>query len=412
MQLFSADIQKTAMIRKLLLFCFVALTLSAFAQPCTIEGVFDYGMAKDLVERLNKVRKLNHLQPMTMERDLTEAAMLRAAELATQWDMHVDLRGSGPMRNHQRPNGTPFYTIVEEKYAPKKFDSEVLGEVFVCGVASDVWRGEQRTAIIKDQKTRGKWTTAGAGVCYSGGKIFWVVLYTKTGNGNTTVPDGQWKVQVQVDTFSGGSTKILSQEATDNLQLSKSVEITVNFLYDKAAEIVPLVNKDRRAENLPPLTMDSALTHCAMLRAAELSTGTSCISTITQKYGSDYYDARITHNVIYDYSHVRPNLESYSRILKDGSNHYENLAYNYYDAQKVETDWMNSPGHRRSILQKNTKLIGVGVVDSPNGRYLIQYFSDGKLTKKCHSKAHEKATVQISLNPEVPTRVLKKKRIE
>lgn len=398
------------MMNKLLLFCLVALTLSAFAQSRTIEGVFDYDKAKDLVDRMNKVRKANQLPLLTMERNLTEAAMLRAAELATQWDMRVDIWGA--MRDHERPNGTPFYTIVEEKYAPKKFDSEVFGEVFVCGVASDVWRAEQRKAIVKDQKTRGKWTTVGAGVCYSDGKIFWVVLYTKTGNGNTNVPDGKWDVQVQVDTFSGGTTKILSQMATDNPQLSKSVEISVNFLYDKAAEIVPLVNKDRKAENLPPLIMDSVVTHYAMLRAAELSTGTSCISTITQKYGTGSYDARITHDIIYDYSHIRPNNVYCSRILEDGSKHYENLAFNYYDAQKVETDWMNSPGHRAAILQKNTKLIGVGVVESPSGRYLIQYFTDGKLTKKCQSKAHMAATVQISLDPEVPTKVLKKKRVE
>ena len=393
---------------------FVLLFLLAFAsaaQSVTVNGVFDYGKAKDLVSRLNKVRKGNQLPLLTMERDLTEAAMLRAAELSTQWDFN---KGGVqvPMHIHQRPNEAPFYTIVEEMYAPKKFDSEVFGEIFVCGAASDVWAAEQRKAIIKDQKTRGKWTHVGVGVCYESGRIFWVVLYTRTGNGKTDVPDGLWSAQVRVDTVSGGSTKVLLKEAADSTQSRKSTEVQGKFLYDMAAEITVLVNKDRQAENLPALIRDSVLTVCAMLRAAELSTGTSVISTMTQKYGADVWDGRTTQETIFDYSHTRPNLKFCTAILDDGSRHSENLAYNFHDAQTVETAWMNSPGHRANILRSSWKLIGVGVFENNSGIYLIQYFSNGRLSKRCQSKIHEMVTVQVSLDPKVPTKVLKKKRIQ
>lgn len=397
--------------KKLLSFILFTLAISVSAQSVTVNGVFDYGKAKDLVSRLNKVRKASQLPLLTMERDLTEAAMLRAAELSTQWDFNVG-GVQVPMHVHQRPNEAPFYTIVAEMYAPKKFDSEIFGEIFVCGAASEVWAAEQRKAIIKDQKTRGKWTHVGVGVCYESGRVFWVVLYTKSGNGKTDVPDGLWSAQVQVDTVRGGSTRVLSKEAADSTQSRKSMEVQGRFLYDMAAEIAVLVNQDRQAEKLPALIRDSVLTLCAMLRAAELSTGTSVISTMTQKYGADVWDGRTTQETIFDHSHTRPNYRSCTTILEDGSSHSENLAYNFYEAQSVETAWMNSPGHRANILRKSTKLIGVGVFENSSGRYLIQYFSNGRLSKRCQSKARETVTVQVSLDPKVPTKVLKKQRIK
>lgn len=397
--------------KKLLSFILFTLAISVSAQSVTVNGVFDYGKAKDLVSRLNKVRKASQLPLLTMERDLTEAAMLRAVELSTQWDFNVG-GVQVPMHVHQRPNEAPFYTIVAEMYAPKKFDSEIFGEIFVCGAASDVWVAEQRKAIIKDQKTRGKWTHVGVGVCYESGRVFWVVLYTKSGNGKTDVPDGLWSAQVQVDTVRGGSTRVLSKEAADSTQSRKSMEVQGRFLYDMAAEIAVLVNQDRQAEKLPALIRDSVLTLCAMLRAAELSTGTSVISTMTQKYGADVWDGRTTQETIFDHSHTRPNYRSCTTILEDGSSHSENLAYNFYEAQSVETAWMNSPGHRANILRESTKLIGVGVFENSSGRYLIQYFSNGRLSKRCQSKARETVTVQVSLDPKVPTKVLKKQRIK
>lgn len=46
----------------------------------------------------------------------------------------------------------------------------------------------------------------------------------------------------------------------------------------------------------------------------------------------------------------------------------ENVAYGYPSAKSVVTAWMNSPGHRRNILNCSYRHLGVGVVNS-NGVY-------------------------------------------
>jgi len=39
----------------------------------------------------------------------------------------------------------------------------------------------------------------------------------------------------------------------------------------------------------------------------------------------------------------------------------ENLAVNFTEAESVETAWMNSPGHKANILNKNFQDIGIGI---------------------------------------------------
>jgi uncharacterized protein YkwD len=53
----------------------------------------------------------------------------------------------------------------------------------------------------------------------------------------------------------------------------------------------------------------------------------------------------------------------------------ENIAYNYDDAESVVRGWMNSSGHRRNILNKDFKEIGVGCFYNGKGEpYYCQSF--------------------------------------
>lgn len=390
----------------------------SITKPLITNVVFDYDKANRLVTDLNKSRKTNKLPPVSMERDLTEAAMLRAAELSTQIIFEA-MEDQAVMDDHRRPNGAPFYTIVEEHYAYKKFDSENFEETIMYGVASDTWWIGQREAIV--QRISRKWTTIGIGVCYTDGIMFVAVLCTMSGNGNTDAPTGLWDARLQVDTVSNGTTKLLCKTATDSSHLCKSIVITGDFLYKPAAELAVLVNNDRRAENLPALTLDSALTHAAMLRAAELSTQYFWISTATQKHDSNYpeyrkKDALMASSFVawVSYVHVRPNFQNYKSIFTDKNYHGENAAWGGWSKMEdVEKALMNSPGHREAILHPRAKLMGVGVFHIPGEcPSIIQCFSDGKLTKKQQSKSPMTVTVQISLDPEAPTKVLKKKPLK
>lgn len=52
----------------------------------------------------------------------------------------------------------------------------------------------------------------------------------------------------------------------------------------------------------------------------------------------------------------------------------ENIAAGYATAEAVVQGWMNSEGHRANILNCQSKAIGVGVADSPRGKYWTQMF--------------------------------------
>jgi uncharacterized protein YkwD len=66
---------------------------------------------------------------------------------------------------------------------------------------------------------------------------------------------------------------------------------------------------------------------------------------------------------------------SRGRMFHSKMGHGENVAVNYNTPQSVMTAWMNSPGHRRNILNPRYRYIGVGGVTGSGGRiYSTQCF--------------------------------------
>lgn len=118
--------------------------------------------------------------------------------------------------------------------------------------------------------------------------------------------------------------------------------------------VLELVNQERTAQGLNPITATNNLSDAAHARAMEIS---------------DYY------------SHTRPNGESCFTVLKEYNVGYqscgENIAAGQRTPEEVVTDWMNSPGHRANILRDNFKHLGVGYYKVPSsfyGTYWVQLF--------------------------------------
>lgn len=69
------------------------------------------------------------------------------------------------------------------------------------------------------------------------------------------------------------------------------------------------------------------------------------------------------------------NQASRRRMYHSRMGYAENVAYGQPTPQAVVRDWMNSPGHRRNILNPNYTQIGVGMAYSGGGRpYWSQVF--------------------------------------
>ncbi len=121
------------------------------------------------------------------------------------------------------------------------------------------------------------------------------------------------------------------------------------------AEVVNLVNADRAANGLSPVTATTELNQAAAIRAQEIAS---------------YF------------SHTRPDGTSCFTVLSQCNVPYmsagENIAAGQFSPTEVETDWMNSPGHRQNILTAGYTHIGVGYYETASGYkyYWVQLFTD------------------------------------
>ncbi len=103
-------------------------------------------------------------------------------------------------------------------------------------------------------------------------------------------------------------------------------------------EVLKLVNKERIANGLQPLSMDSELQKICDKRETELIT---------------------------NFSHFLPdNTSAYTPKLEDANYAWtysaENIARGYTNAEDVFSGWMNSTGHKKNILSASSTHIGIG----------------------------------------------------
>lgn len=120
-----------------------------------------------------------------------------------------------------------------------------------------------------------------------------------------------------------------------------------------AMQVIDLVNKERAKEGLPALQYDANIAKAALVRAKETEVS---------------------------FSHTRPNGSSFSTALKEAGVSYrgagENIAWGQKSPEEVMKGWMNSPGHRANIMNKNFTKIGVGYYQNSKGvNYWTQLFT-------------------------------------
>lgn len=129
-----------------------------------------------------------------------------------------------------------------------------------------------------------------------------------------------------------------------------------NVYADECSEVLKLVNEERAAHSLQPLKMDKDLKKAAKIRSKEVTTV---------------------------FSHTRPDGSRCFTVCSKAN--AENLAAGQKTPEKVVTAWMNSPGHRKNILNPNYSIIGISYKKTDNGykTYWVQLFG-GKKTKKIY----------------------------
>ena len=116
--------------------------------------------------------------------------------------------------------------------------------------------------------------------------------------------------------------------------------------------LIELVNRERAAAGLSPVTEDSRLTAAATIRAQETAVS---------------------------FSHTRPGGGHFSSVLTQNGISFmgagENIAYGYPTPEAVMNGWMNSAGHRANILNGSYTKIGIGYYQSGGTIYCTQLFT-------------------------------------
>jgi hypothetical protein len=133
--------------------------------------------------------------------------------------------------------------------------------------------------------------------------------------------------------------------------------------------LVDLTNKERLSNNLPPFIKHPLLEYSSQLKGEEM--------------------------VLYNYfAHESPDGSApwkfFKRALYPYSYAGENLALNFFTSPQVHTGWMNSPLHRKNILDPNFKEIGISVltkenVDREDTLFVVQHFGTQKNTAYSNS---------------------------
>lgn len=118
-----------------------------------------------------------------------------------------------------------------------------------------------------------------------------------------------------------------------------------------AAQVVTLTNAQRVKAGCKPLKVDPRLNLSAQRHTADMA-------------NRNYFEHEDPEG------HDFADREKAAGFVGDSGG--ENIAMGQTSAAEVMNDWMNSPGHRRNILDCSFTLIGVGYV--ANGHYWTQNF--------------------------------------
>jgi uncharacterized protein YkwD len=178
------------------------------------------------------------------------------------------------------------------------------------------------------------------------------------GNGNDTIASGAGNDTI----FGNAGIDVL----TDNQGVNSINQGSANqtaALDATSSAIVTLVNQQRAAAGIAPLSVNPVLTFAAQLHSNQMAQQ-STVQGIPEAMAHTLMGVAL------------PSLTS--RVVYAGYEYIavgENIAYGFAGPNEVMNGWMNSSGHRANLLDPNYTEIGVGVRLNPNGTpYYTQVF--------------------------------------
>ena len=143
----------------------------------------------------------------------------------------------------------------------------------------------------------------------------------------------------------GRDTNVQEPNQFQTNEQARENNVTPNQNTNFTQQVIQLTNERRKENGLEPLKSYAELTNVAQTKSEDM-------------VNNDYF------------AHTSPTYGSPFQMLRDFGIDYrtaaENIAAGQRTPEEVVESWMNSPGHRRNILNQNVTHIGVGHAQDEN----------------------------------------------
>jgi uncharacterized protein YkwD len=266
-----------------------------------------------VVNLINEERTQANLDPLQMDRQLSEAAQLHSESMADDdFFSHYGVDGS-----------SPFDRIEDAGYQYARAAENLAAGYQTPEAVVQGWMNSSghRANILNSDLTE-----IGVGYEY---------LANDTGSVNY---NSYW-------TTTFGTPSMPSEK-----QMNSEEKMNPDFIN----QVVDLINEERTQANLDPLQMDRQLSEAAQLHSESMA-GDNFFS----HYGVDGSSP---------FDRIEDAGYQYARAA-------ENLAAGYQTPEAVVQGWMNSSGHRANILNSDLTEIGVGYEYLANDTGSVNYNS-------------------------------------
>lgn len=187
-------------------------------------GTCEYDKAYEVLKIVNKERTAAGKNKLTMDKDLLEAAMLRAAEITVSFD-------------HIRPNGKKCFTVCDKVYA----ENIAYGYATPTTVMEGWMQSKQghRESIMN-----GEYETIGIGCFKKDGVRYWVQCFGYDDLKKVSQPDNENRTYI-VALTSSGKTTIKTQEETNTETQTEKQDTEVNPLKTRVSKVKATAGKKK-----------------------------------------------------------------------------------------------------------------------------------------------------------------------
>lgn len=176
-----------------------------------ISGTNNYDYVKEVVKKVNAERSAKGISPCEIDKELTDNAMQRAAEISLSF-------------SHTRPNGESCFSI----------NNIIFGENIAQfqTTPTAVMNSWMNSNGHKENILNPEWKSFGVGCFCKNGLYYWVQVFSTHASNNANIESGTKKVNVKVEVPISDMKVFANNSSNIELEVGKEATLKTTFTYD------------------------------------------------------------------------------------------------------------------------------------------------------------------------------------